>query len=134
MIEKIEEDGKILAIVIRKDYNQKGLNFLTSEEHSFQVGVHNVKKGKRYRAHKTLPFKKIDFLNANKIYLIQEGQTKVDIYNTSDQKILDLFLYAGDLIVFVSGGHGVTMMENTKIIEIKQGPYRGVSEDKIFLE
>ena len=134
MIEKIEEDGNILAIILRKNYNQEGLNFFTEEEHSFQVGVHNVKKGKRYRAHKSLPFKKLENLRANKIYLIQKGLAKVDVYNKANQKSAEIFLYEGDLIIFIMGGHGITMVEDTKMIEIKQGPYRGVKEDKIFLE
>jgi len=134
MIEKIEEDGIILAIVVRRDYNKEGLNFFTNEEHSFQIGIHNVKKGKRYRAHKSLPFKKLENLKANKIYLIQRGTAKIDVYNNKNLKITDVFLYEGDLILFITGGHGITVMEDTKMIEIKQGPYRGVDDDKVFLE
>ncbi|MBS3072825.1 hypothetical protein J4477_03270 [Candidatus Pacearchaeota archaeon] len=134
MIEKIEEDGNVLAIVVRSDYQKEGLNFFTDETHSFQIGIHDVKKGKRYRAHKSKPFKKLENLRANKIYLIQRGLARVDVYNNKNLKIVEIFLYGGDLILFIMGGHGITLMENTKMIEIKQGPYRGVDEDKIFLE
>jgi len=32
MIEKIEEDGNVLAIVVRSDYQKEGLNFFTDEK------------------------------------------------------------------------------------------------------
>jgi hypothetical protein len=32
--------------------------------------------------------------------------------------------------MLLSGGHGFNVLEDSKIIEVKQGPYRGVEEDK----
>jgi hypothetical protein len=39
-------------------------------------------------------------------------------------------LYTGDVILLAAGGHGFEMLEDSQIIEIKQGPYVG-EEDKI---
>jgi hypothetical protein len=39
----------------------------------------------------------------------------------------------GDTIFFVAGGHGFTMLEDSKIIEVKQGPYFGKDKDKLML-
>ena len=36
----------------------------------------------------------------------------------------------GDVILLVSGGHGFEMLEESEIIEVKQGPYAG-EEDKV---
>ena len=134
MIEKIEDNGEILALILRSSYDNQGLSFLTSNDHSFQVGFHNVEKGKRYKAHKSLPFKKLENFKTNKIYYIKEGKTGVDIYNKEDKKITYVILEKGDLILFIDGGHGLDILENSKVIEIKQGPYRGTEEDKQFLE
>ena len=134
MIEKIENNGELLALIMRNSYNKSGLNFLTREEHSFQVGIHNVKKGARYKAHKSLPFKKLENFKTNKIYYVKEGKVGVDIYDKKDKKVNYVNLNAGDLILFVEGGHGLDILKDSKVIEIKQGPYRGVEQDKVFLE
>jgi len=36
--------------------------------------------------------------------------------------------------MLLSGGHGFEFLEDTKMIEIKQGPYAGRDNDKIILE
>lgn len=134
MIEKIQDQGKILAIILRNSYDKEGLNFITDPSHSFQVGFHNVKNGKHYKAHESLPFDKLENFNTNKIYYVKDGQVNIGIYNLSRQRIKDVGLSKGDLILFVSGGHSMDVTKDSKIIEIKQGPYRGVEEDKNFLE
>ena len=134
MIEKIEHSGELLAIIIRDSYEKSGLNFVTDKNTSFQVGFHNVEKGKRYKAHISLPFEKLENFIANKIYYVKEGKIMVDVYNKQNEKVKDVELNKGDLILFVCGGHGVDVMDNAKLIEIKQGPYRGVEDEKKFLE
>ena len=39
---------------------------------------------------------------------------------------------AGDVILLAAGGHGMTMLEPTEIIEVKQGPYTGVEDKERF--
>ena len=42
-------------------------------------------------------------------------------------------LNAGDVILLAAGGHGFEMLEDSEIIEVKQGPYAG-DQDKTVLE
>ena len=42
-------------------------------------------------------------------------------------------LNLGDVVLFSSGGHGFTMIEESEIIEVKQGPYSG-EQDKTRFE
>lgn len=134
MIEKIEHEGELLALIVRDSYNNDGLNFVTGEEHSFQVGMHNVFKGTRYRAHKSRPFGAIEGLKSNKIYYVKEGKVGVDVYDKQNKKINYISLNKGDLMIFFEGAHGLDVLEDSKFIEIKQGPYRGVEADKEFIE
>ena len=134
MIEKIKHDGELLALIVRESYNKEGVNFITEEKDSFQLAIHNVKKGKRYRAHSGKSFEKIENFPANKIYYIQKGCVGIDFYSSSKSKVAYASLKEGDMVLFLSGGHGVDIMEDSKMIEIKQGPYRGVDGDKLFLE
>jgi hypothetical protein len=52
-------------------------------------------------------------------------------------------LNSGDIILLANSGHGVVMLEESEIIEIKQGPYlekddkvrfEAVAEDKIIIK
>ena len=134
MIERIKDNQELLAVILRDEYVKEGLNFLTDVEESFQVGFHNVKKGKRYMAHKSKPFEKLENFKANKIYYVKSGKVGIDIYNKENKKIKYAFLNPGDLILFIEGGHGLDVIDDAKIIEIKQGPYRGTDSEKEFIE
>jgi len=41
-------------------------------------------------------------------------------------------LGAGDLVVSLAGGHGFRMLEDTVLLEVKQGPYGGLAEKERF--
>ena len=42
-------------------------------------------------------------------------------------------LYQGDVVLLAYGGHGLEMLEDSEMIEVKQGPYAG-EMDKIRFE
>jgi hypothetical protein len=132
--ERIEHDGQLLAIIIRDKFNETGPHFFTEEQHSFQLAVHNVEKGKRYKAHISLPFKILENLSSSKIYFIKKGKAGIDFYDNDGNKVGYSILEQGDLILFIGGGHGCDILDDSFMIELKQGPYRGTAEDKKFLE
>jgi hypothetical protein len=41
-------------------------------------------------------------------------------------------LETGDIILLVAGGHGFRCLEDTVLLEIKQGPYTGLVEKEAF--
>ena len=41
-------------------------------------------------------------------------------------------LRTGDIILLASGGHGFTMLEETEMFEVKQGPYAGDGDKERF--
>jgi hypothetical protein len=41
-------------------------------------------------------------------------------------------LRAGDIAIAVGGGHGFRMLEDTVLLEVKQGPYPGQTEKERF--
>jgi hypothetical protein len=61
---------------------------------------------------------------------IDLGKVEVEFYSENNQKITSKILNAGDTIVLIAGGHGFNVLEDSKIIEVKQGPYYGADEDK----
>ncbi len=47
-------------------------------------------------------------------------------------KIAEIKMGAGDSIV-LNSGHEIIFLEDTQFINIKQGPYRGKDEEKMFV-
>ncbi len=64
------------------------------------------------------------------VLFVRKGRVKVDLYNKKQAFLSSTVLEAGDVILLASGGHGLTMLEPTEMIEVKQGPYLG-NRDKI---
>jgi len=65
---------------------------------------------------------------------IESGRTRVNLYDLNGKKFKSVELSDDDTILFVDGGHGFEMLEDTRIIEVKQGPYFGKDKDKRMIE
>jgi hypothetical protein len=59
------------------------------------------------------------------VLFIKSGKVRVDFYSTEQEYITSRILYKGDVILLANGGHGFKMLEQSEIIEVKQGPYCG---------
>ena len=129
MVEKIECEGKILAIILRQNYEPEGINFITAEDNPLQLGVLKHQKGSKIKPHihKSSP---ITINEIQEVLHIAYGKVEAEFYESADKKVGSTILNSGDTILLLSGGHGFNILEDSKIIEVKQGPYRGVGEDK----
>lgn len=64
--------------------------------------------------------------------IVMKGELYVELFSSDGTFERALRLYAGDLIILYGGGHGFRTVEETEIIEVKQGPYIG-NLDKVRL-
>ncbi len=126
-------DGKIIAIVVNKDFKKNGINFVSKKEFTLQLGVNNYKKEYKIKPHFHIG-KKIIINKIQEIVHIENGKVIVDLYDLSGKKFKSIILSMGDTIFFIDGGHGFEILEDTKIIEVKQGPYFGKDKDKRIIE
>lgn len=126
----IEENGIIFAKKISLDNIEKGLCFYSNDEDFIQVGTWNYEKGRYLAAHNhNIVERKIN--RTNEVIIILNGKLKIDIYNENDDKIAELEVKKNDLLIMMNGGHGYHILEdNTKVIEIKNGPYLGAEKDR----
>ena len=132
MIEKVELQGRELAIVLRNEFDAEGVHFFTAAENPLQLGLHKHKKGATLKPHVHLnTVKTIDSIQ--EMLHVEYGKVEVDFYSDEGVQIGSTTLRMGDTILLMSGGHGFRMLEDSKIVEIKQGPYGGTEEDKRFL-
>lgn len=132
MIEKITANEEIIAIIVRGGFKPKGVNFLTPENFSLQMAVSSYKKGNILKAH-THPQRKLIINDSQEMVHIQTGKVELYLFDSTGKKIRTLVLEKGDTVFFAAGGHGWKTLEDTKIIEAKQGPYFGLEQDKTYL-
>lgn len=130
-IEKIMDKDKIYAIVLRKGFNMAGANFFTPSEFSQQLGMLIHEKGKIVERHRHKLVKR-EIFRTQEVLVLLEGKIKVDLYDDDTRLLKTVILNTGDSILLARGGHRVQVMENAKIIEVKQGPYAGFDEKEYF--
>lgn len=131
--EKITDNGNLLAIIVRKDFSSEGYNFFSEENFPMQMGINFYKKGSVARPHVHLR-RKIEITEVQEIFRVEKGRVMANLYTEEGKKFESVELGEGDIIFFVSGGHGFDMLEDTKLLEIKQGPYIGKDNDKIMID
>ena len=64
--------------------------------------------------------------------VMQDGQVDVKIYDQANQLTSAFRLKTGDVLVLQRGGHSFEFTKDTRIIEVKQGPYMGLDEKEFF--
>lgn len=133
MIEKIEANGKVIALILRRELEMEGVNFFTEEANPIQLGILKHRQGARVKPHIHKNFPKT-ISEVQEVLHIQYGKVEADFYEETGGKIKSTILNEGDTILLLSGGHGFNILEDSKIIEVKQGPYYGVGGDKELLE
>jgi quercetin dioxygenase-like cupin family protein len=128
--EKIQQDGTTIAIILRGADWESGLHFASSDGDYLQVGVWGYEKGRKLPAHRHLLVpRQID--RTQELLFVREGRVKADIYGEKDEYLESVELVAGDAIILLGGGHGYeTLADNTRVLEVKSGPYVGPEKDR----
>ena len=123
-IEQIVHDGEILAIIIPSNFEEPGLHFFTPDSFSQQLAYMQHPTGKIIdpHVHNEVP-RNVKY--TQEVLLIKKGKVRVDFYSNNKEYLESRTLTSGDVILLASGGHGFEMMEETVMIEVKQGPYSG---------
>ena len=134
MIEKIKYKKQLFALLVRSKYRKKnGINFFTDKKASQQVGFMKHKKNHIILPHKHNKRKKTSIAKIDtttEVLIILKGILRVDFYSSKEKYLFSKKLYANDLIMLSSGGHGFKVLKDVEMIEVKQGPYF-ISKDKV---
>ena len=130
-IETIRQGGALLGHVVRADTTRAATSFFTGEEASFQAGFVVYPAGGVIVPHVHLPVVRA-VAGTSEMLLVRKGRCIVDIYGEDRALVASRELGAGDLVLLVGGGHGFRMLEDTVLLEVKQGPYSGQAEKERF--
>lgn len=130
-VEEIRKKNKLLAMIIRNEYQCDGVDFITPNEYSQQVAYMHHPVGKSIDAHvHNLVHRNV--VLTQEVLFIKRGKLRVDFYDEYEDYLESRDLGAGDVILLVSGGHGFKVLEDVEMIEVKQGPYAGDNDKKRF--
>lgn len=123
----------IMALVLRREDDFSGVNFVTPPEFSQQLGFLKHPEGHRISPHTHNRVKR-EVINTQEVLIIREGKVKVFLYTEERRFLRHLILETGDIILLAAGGHGLEILENAEIVEVKQGPYLDELRDKARFE
>jgi mannose-6-phosphate isomerase-like protein (cupin superfamily) len=132
-IETITHGLEPIALIIRANYDEPGIKFFTPDSFSQQVAYMKHPKGHKISPHvHNMVTRQV--LYTQEVLFIRHGKVKVKLYASSREYVGDRILCTGDLILLCGGGHSFEMMEETAMIEVKQGPYAGDGDKTRFEE
>ncbi len=123
-LEHVYEGKRLLAIILRTSFKKEGIDFFTPPDFSQQLGYMNRPKGYKIQPHihqkieRTIQF-------TQEVLFIKKGLVRVDFYRNDKTYLNSKLINDGDVILLSSGGHGFEMLEDSEIIEVKQGPFAG---------
>ena len=132
MIENITHKEKLLSVIIRANYKSDGINFFTPDDFSQQLAY--MYREKDYvippHVHNAVQ-RNVHF--TQEVLVIKSGKVRVDYYDDNKNYLESRVLNQGDVALLAYGGHGFEMLEDSEMIEVKQGPYVG-EMDKVRFE
>ena len=128
---KITANKKQLALIIKSGFQTKENQFLTSKNNPLQLGILKFPKNYLVKPHSHRQFSKTTHKNQEFIYIVS-GKIKATFYHQK-KKIQTTILNSGDILLQISGGHSFKMLKLSKLITIKQGPYKGTKKEKSFI-
>jgi mannose-6-phosphate isomerase-like protein (cupin superfamily) len=71
-------------------------------------------------------------LYTQEVLWIRKGQVRVTLYTENRKPFRKIELKTGDAILLCGGGHSFEMIEETTMLEVKQGPYAGENDKTRF--
>jgi quercetin dioxygenase-like cupin family protein len=131
LIEHVMWHDQHIATIIRASFMPTETTFVTPDHYYQQTGFVVYPKGGIIPRHSHLPIQR-HLVGTSEALLVRSGRVEADLY-ALDRSLLGTWnLCAGDIIILVAGGHGIRCLEDTVLLEIKQGPYTGLVEKERF--
>jgi len=124
MVDTIRSDGSVVAIIVYRDHHieENKIEFLGPKEFILQVGYMNRPPGYQVIPHIHNPVHRETF-GTQEVLFIKEGVVEIDFYSFEQTYLESRKLSSGDIVLLAGAGHGITVLEQAIIVEVKNGPY-----------
>ena len=131
MFERIPQEGPLLALLSVGTDDPAETTFPTPAELSLQLGFVVYPAGGEIPRHDHRPLER-HLTGTSEVIVVRSGRCEIDFYDHEREYVATRELGLGDLVLIVGGGHGFRMLEDTVLLEVKQGPYTGLDEKERF--
>ena len=125
-------DGTLIAIIVSADFGNEGITFVSEQSFPLQLGVSTYRGGVEIKPHSHIKKERL-ISEVQEVVHVDKGCAIVDFYDVEGNFVSSFELSMGATVLFVAGGHGFRLLEDCKLIEVKQGPYFGKENDKVML-
>lgn len=130
-VEEIAFAQQTLCLIIRATLVPEKTTFLTPSTFNQQVGFIVYARGGEIQRHVHRRLER-RVVGTAEVLVVRKGRCELDVYNNERELVATRELRSGDIMLMVSGGHGFRMLEDTVLLEVKQGPYPGIDEKERF--
>jgi hypothetical protein len=132
-VEIVEHNGTKYAEIIWAKARVNKTTFYSPAESSFQFGLLAHKAGFVEAPHYHKPVSRT-ISDLQQMFVVRWGIVVVELYDDDGRLLREIEMHAGDAIVLIHGVHAIRVVEDMQCISVKQGPYLGEEEDKVFVE
>lgn len=129
-IRHLDKDGTRYASFFHA-LTADGPRFVSRATDEFQVGVITRPAGHAVSPH-THPLVEHRTELMTEVIYVESGKTAITVYDEAWIVLGEETLVTGDFCILYRGGHSLKMLEPTRMIEVKQGPYPGDAAAKKF--
>ncbi len=128
-MQKIVSNGKVLAVVFSIDEYFENTLVLTPPEWGLQTCL--LKRPSGYSVNLHTHFRKRELGEACELLLVLKGRVRVCLYD-GNRLVQCVELCSGQGII-MRCPHATEILEDSKILEVKEGPYPGPDKDKVWI-
>jgi hypothetical protein len=132
-VEVVEYGGTKYAEIIWAKESVEKTTFYSPAESSFQFGLLAHKAGFVEPPHFHKPVERT-ISDLQQMFVVQRGVVVVELYSDEGTLLREIEMRTGDAIVLIHGVHAIRVLEDMQCISVKQGPYLGEQEDKVFVD
>jgi hypothetical protein len=130
-VEQIAHGGELMCILIRATPSPEMTMFYTPSDSALQVGHVVYPSGSALARHSHRQSTR-SVTGTPEVLQVQTGRVSFDLYSDDQKLVCTREIAAGDTVVFLAGGHGFRFIDDTILLEVKQGPYAGEQEKVHF--
>lgn len=129
--EAISHRGKVVCMIVRVEPSPEETTFYTPHHFNLQVGKIVYPAGSEIPRHTHRPVIR-HVAGTTEVLVVQKGRMIVDVYGDDHARLCSREVGCGDVVVLLSASHGFRLLEDTVLLEVKQGPYVGLHEKEHF--
>lgn len=130
-MEVIQYEGNTICMIVRASTVPERTVFFTPDNLDMQVGKVVRAADDEIARHRHKPKARVTTGFAE-VLVVQQGRMILDLYADGHTLHSNLEVGLGDIVILMAGGHGFRFLEETVLLEVKQGPYFGPEEKEFF--